>query len=132
MFEGRGRILRLDIGHGVRAAFVADQERVAGREVACAGRLAMSCDETTISILRLAGRDALGDDAAGGVLAEMQHLGAAIDLLKTVRDRDRIEFAARILAAQNAARIFPGDGRTGLDLGPGDLRVLAAAVAPLG
>src|SRR5262249_49070376 len=93
---------------------------------------AMRRDKTAIGVLRFAGCNALGDDAARGVLAEMQHLGAAIDLLETVRDRDRIELAARIIAAQNAARIFPGDRRAGLDLGPGNLRVLAAAVATLG
>ena len=132
VLEVRRRILRLDIGHGVRAAFVADQERVAGGEVARAGRLAMRGDEPAIGVLRHAGRDALGDDPARRVLAEMDHLGAAIDLLVTVRDRDRIELAARIVAAQDAARIFPGDRRPGLDLGPGDLRIVAAAVATLG
>src|SRR4029077_941750 len=76
--------------------------------------------------------DALGDDAAGGVLAEVQHLGAAVDLLVSVRDRDRVELAARIVAAQDAARIFPGDGRAGLELRPGDLGVCAAAIAALG
>src|SRR5215212_255909 len=62
----------------------------------------------------------------------MDHLGAGIDLLEAVGYRDRIEFAARIIAAQNAAWIFPGDGGAGLDLGPGDLGVAAAAVAALG
>src|SRR5581483_9589849 len=76
--------------------------------------------------------DALGDDAAGRVLAEVQHLGARIDLLAAVGDGDRVELAARIVAAQDAARIFPGDGRAGLDLGPGDLRARPTAVAALG
>ena len=87
---------------------------------------------TAIGVVGVAGRDALGDDAARRVLAEMQHLGAGIDLLVPVRDRDRIELAARIVAAQDAARIFPGDRRAGLELGPGDLRARAAAVAALG
>src|SRR5216684_557067 len=112
MFEGRGRVLGLDIGHGMRAAFVADQERIAGGEVARAGRFPVRGDEAAIGVLRFAGRDALGDDAARGVLAEMQHLGAGIDLLETVRNRDRVKLAARMIATQNAARIFPGDGRT--------------------
>src|SRR3982075_260208 len=92
----------------------------------------MGGNEAAIGVLRNAGRDALGDDPAGGVLAEMQHLGAGIHLLVTVRNRDGIEFAARIVAAQDAARIFPGDRRAGLDLGPGNLRIVAAAVAALG
>src|SRR5258707_471128 len=132
MLEQRGRILRLDIGHGVRAAFVADQKRIAGGEVARAGRLAMRGNEAAIGVLRDASRDALGDDPAGGVLAEMQHLGAGIDLLVTVRNRDRVELTTRAVAAQEAAGIFPGDRRAGLDLGPGNLRIAAAAVATLG
>src|SRR3954447_10069287 len=92
----------------------------------------MRRDETAIGVLRLAGGDALGDDAARRVLAEMDHLGAAIDLLIAVRDRDRIEFTTRIVAAENAARILPGDRRTGLDLGPGYLGIVAAAVTTLG
>ncbi len=62
----------------------------------------------------------------------MQHLGAAVDLLAAIGDGDRIELAARMVAAQDAARIFPGDGRAGFDLGPGNLRARAAAVAALG
>src|SRR5262245_32169532 len=62
----------------------------------------------------------------------MQHLGAAVDLLVAVGNRDRVELTARIVAAQDAARILPGAGRTGLDLGPGDLEGAAAAVATLG
>src|ERR1700716_2899863 len=92
----------------------------------------MGGNEAAIGVLRNAGRDALGDDPAGGVLAEMQHLGAGIHLLVTVRNRDGIEFAARIVAAQYAARIFPSDRRSGLDLGPGNLRIVAAAIATLG
>ena len=78
------------------------------------------------------GSDPLRDDAAGRVLAQVNHLGAAVDLLMAVRDRDRIELAARIVAAQDATRIFPGDRRPGFDLGPGDFRIVAAAVATLG
>src|SRR4029078_9879221 len=92
----------------------------------------MGGDEAAIGVLRDAGGDALGNDPAGRVLAEMDHLGAAIDLLVTVRDRDLVDLAGRIVAAQNATRIFPGDRRPGLDLGPGDLGVVATAVATLG
>src|SRR6185437_5857153 len=116
----------------MRAAAVADQKRITGGEIARAGRLAVRRHQSAIGVLRDAGRDPLGNDPAGGVLAEMDHLGPGIDLLVAVRDRDRIEFAARVVAAQDAARIFPGDGRAGLDLGPGDLRIAAAAIAALG
>src|SRR5690606_34717894 len=66
------------------------------------------------------------------VLAQMQHLGAAIDLLIAVGNGDGIEFTARAVATQDAGRVFPGDGRAGFDLGPGDLGIGAAAVAALG
>src|SRR6267142_5734965 len=132
MLEGCGGVLGFHIGHGVGAALVADQERVAGGVVARAGCLAMRGDQAAIGVLRNAGRDALGNDPARGVLAEMQHLGAGIDLLVAVRNRDRVKLAARIVAAQDAAWIFPGDRRPGFDLGPGDLGIVAAAVAALG
>src|SRR5262249_6006770 len=64
--------------------------------------------------------------------AEMDHLGAAIDLLEAVRDRDRIELAAGIVAAEDAARVLPGDGGAGFDLSPGNLRIGTTAVATLG
>src|SRR5438309_6146571 len=92
----------------------------------------MRRDEAAIGVLRLAGGDALGDDPARRVLAEMDHLGAAIDLLIAVRDRDRVEFTTGVIAAQDAARILPGDRGPRLDLGPGDLGIVAPAVATLG
>src|SRR5262249_57797909 len=71
-------------------------------------------------------------DGAGGVFAEMEDFGAGINLLIAVGDRDRIDLAARIFAAEDAAWILPRDRRAGLELGPGDLRILAAAIAALG
>ena len=62
----------------------------------------------------------------------MDHLGAGVGLLAVVGDGDRVELAARAVAAQDAARVFPGDRRAGLDLGPGDLGAVAAAVGALG
>src|ERR1700694_4004234 len=92
----------------------------------------MGGNESAIGVLRNAGGDALGYDPAGGVLPQVNHLGAGIALLVTIRNRDRIEFTARIVAAQDAARIFPGDRRAGLDLCPGNLRIVAAAIATFG
>ena len=102
MLEGDARILRLDIGDGVGAALVADQQRVAVGVVARAGRLAVAGDEAAIGVVRMAGGDALGDDPALRVLAEVGHLGAAVDLLVAVRHRDRIELADEVVAAQDA------------------------------
>ena len=89
----------------------------------------MRRDEPAIGVLRAPRRYALGDDAALGVLAEMDHLGAAVDLLAAVRHGDRIELALRIVAAQNAGRIFPGDRRSRLDLRPADVRIFPATIA---
>src|SRR5208337_4334442 len=132
MLELRARVLRLDVGYGMSAAFVADQEAVALREVARVRGAAVRRDQPAIGIVGPAGRDALRYDAARRVLAEMDHLGAAVDLLAAVRDGDGIELAAAVIAAQDAAWIFPGDGRAGLDLRPGNLRVAAAAIPALG
>src|SRR3954454_10835472 len=84
VLEQSGGVLCLDVGHRVRAALVADQERIARREIARAGRLAVRGHEAPIGVLGTSRRDALGDDTAGGVLAQVQHLGAGIDLLITV------------------------------------------------
>ena len=48
----------------------------------------------------------------------MDHFGAGVRLLVTAGQRYREEFADRVIAAQNAAGVFPGDGRAGFRLGP--------------
>src|SRR5690606_32305117 len=88
--------------------------------------------QAAIGVGGAAGGNALGDDARASVLAEVHHLGAGVGLLAPVGDGDGVEFADAGLPAQDAARIFPGDGRAGLDLGPADLRARAAAIAALG
>ena len=62
----------------------------------------------------------------------MNHLGAGIGLLVVVGDGDGIELANRVVALQDAARIFPGDGCAGLDLGPGNLGIASLTDAALG
>ena len=116
----------------MRATVVTDQQRVAIGEVARARRLAMGADLPAIGVVRAARRNALRNDPARRVLAEMDHLGAGIHLLAAVRDGDRVELAARFIAAQDAGRILPGDGGARLDLRPRNLRTVAAAVAALG
>ncbi len=49
-----------------------------------------------------------------------------------VGDGDGIEFADAVVAAQDAAWVFPGNRGAGLDLGPADLGIAAAAIAALG
>jgi hypothetical protein len=131
MFKMRRRVLGLDIRHSVGAALVADQERIAVGEVARVGGLAVRGDEAAVGVLRVPGGDALGNDPAGRALAQVDHLGAAVDLLIAVRHGDRIELAFRAIPAQNAARILPGYRRTPFDLRPTYLGIAVATVSPL-
>ena len=62
----------------------------------------------------------------------MDHLRAGIGLLHIVRHGHRVELADRVVAFEYATGIFPRDRRSGLDLRPGNLRVVAAAMAALG
>jgi hypothetical protein len=64
--------------------------------------------------------------------ADMDHLGAGVGLLPMVGQGDRIELADAAVAAQDAARILPGDRRTGFHLGPGNVGARATALAALG
>src|SRR3546814_14036406 len=80
----------------------------------------------------MTGGDALGDDRRLRVAAEMNHLGAGVGLLMMMGEGDRIEFADRVIAAQDAARIFPGHRRAGLDLRPRDLARHTTTIAAFG
>src|SRR6185437_16750785 len=91
-------IARLDIRHGVSAAFRANQKRVALRVVARVRCLRVNTDETAVGVVCLAGADALGNDAAARVLAEMDHLGSGVGLLKVVGDGDGEELSHRVVA----------------------------------
>ena len=132
MLEVRRGILGFDIGHGVCAAGIANQQTIAVGKVARAGRLLMRRDEPAVGVLRVTGGDTFRDDPARGVLTEMDHLCAAVDLLAAIGNRDRVELAARVVAAQDATWILPSDRRTGFNLRPGNLRILATAITTLG
>src|SRR5665213_3520392 len=80
----------------------------------------------------MSGGDRLRDNGAAGVLADVDHLCAGVGLLVVRRDGDRVALAHRVVALENDARVLPGDRRTGLDLGPGDLRVHPSALAAFG
>src|SRR5699024_3064070 len=79
-----------------------------------------------------AGADALGDDLAFGVLADVHHLGTGVGLLVMMGQRDRVELADGTIADKYAAGVLPGDRRAGLDLCPADLGVIATALAAFG
>src|SRR5262249_41736302 len=111
---GRG-VAAFNVGHGVGAAFRADEQRVALGVIARVLSLRVRADQAAIGVLRDAGTDAFGDDARAGVFAQVHHLGAGVGLLVVVGDGDREEFAHRVLAAQDAAWVFPRDRGTGFD-----------------
>ena len=116
----------------MRATFLADQQGIALRVITCIFSLWHDSDEASVSILRVTPPIFPSKQSCFSCFADMCHLGAGVRLLHIVGDRHRIELANRVLAAQDAARIFPGDRRAGLNLRPGNLRVVAAAVATLG
>src|SRR5690242_17371448 len=114
------------------AAAVADKQRIALGEVAGFVGFRADLDETAIAVLSLPGGDTFGDDAAAGVAADVVHLGAGVGDLLIAGHRNRIEFACGVIALQDDAGVFPGDGGAGLDLCPGDLGVVAFADAAFG
>ena len=126
------RVLDLDIGKGVGAAAVADQQGVALGVIARTLGPLTDPYQAAIGLLTFAGGDALGNDGRTGVAPQMDHLGAGVGLLTTLGDGDRVEFANRVVPAQDAAGVFPGDRRTRLDLGPGDLGARSATLPALG
>ena len=128
---GRG-IANLDIGHGVRAAVLAEQQRIALGEIADPFGARRNADQPAVGVLALAGADPLRHDGRAAAPPVVDHLGAGIGLLVIVGHRDRIELTDRILAVEDAAGIFPGDRAAGLDLGPADLAALALAQRALG
>src|ERR1022692_1205422 len=128
----RRRILHFEVGERVRAALIAQQHGIALRIVARVGGAFQDLDRAAIGVLAVPRRDALGDDGAGGVLADVDHFGARVGLLVMIGERHRVKFADRVVADQQAAWIFPGDGGAGFHLRPGDLGVDAPARAALG
>ena len=124
-------VLDLEIRKRVRPAPITNEQRVALRVIPRAACLLGDLDEPAICVLPMPGRDALRDDGALRVLAQVDHLRTGVRLLVVVRRRYRVELAHRVVALQDAPRILPGDRGAGLDLRPRDLRLHAEALAPL-
>ena len=62
----------------------------------------------------------------------MDHLGTRVGLLTAGCDGHRVELTDALVALQDTAGVFPGDGGAGLDLCPADLGTHAATGATLG
>src|SRR5688572_4323408 len=127
----RARVADFEIGKRVRAALVADEQRVALRVVTGALGLLRNPHLAAIRVLPSAGRDPLRDDRALGVLPEVDHLRAGIGLLHVVRRGDRVELADGVVTLKDAAWILPRDSRPGFHLRPCNLRIDANAMAAL-
>ena len=126
------RVADFNVGNGVGPALVPDEKGVALGEVLGPVGGWVDLHQSPVGVLAVSGRDALGDDGALGVLADVDHLGAGVGLLVVVDQGHRVELAHRVVPLEDHAGVLPGDSRAGLNLGPGNLGVLAGALAPLG
>ncbi len=125
------RVVAFNVGVGVRATIRPQQHRVALREVAGVVGVFADLHQAAVAVVRHVGRDALRDDGALRVLADVLHLRPRVGLLVPLGEGDRVELADRVVAGQNDGRVLLGHGRTGLQLRPADLRVVALTEAPL-
>ena len=90
-------------------AAVGEQEAIALRVVAGILRIGADVDEPAVAILALASADTLRDDAATGVLPEVDHLRTGIGLLEVVRDSDGVEFGDGVIPLEHTAGVLPRD-----------------------
>src|SRR6266550_5333952 len=80
----------------------------------------------------MARRNTFGNNRRLSVLTKVNHLGPGVGLLRMIGQRNGVELGDRVIALQDARRIFPGDGRTCFNLGPRNLRISTGALAALG
>ena len=80
----------------------------------------------------MTGRNTFRHDRTFRILTQVDHLRSGICLLVIVGYSNRIELSDRIIAGQDATRVFPGNGRTGFHLCPRNLAAFAFAQAALG
>ena len=118
MLDLRTVVHYFDVWERVRARVRTNQHRVALRIVPSVFGLRHDLYQTTITVVSVARRDSFRDDRRAGILAKVDHLRTGVGLLRVICQRDRVEFADRVIALQNARRILPGDRRTGFDLRP--------------
>src|SRR5262249_31554644 len=93
----RGAVAHLQVRERVRAAAVAQQQRVALRIVAGVDRPLHDLHQAAVAVLPAPRRDALRDDRAARVLAQVDHLGPGVGLLEVVRQRHRVKLADRVV-----------------------------------
>ena len=116
----------------MRATSRTEQQAVALAVVARALGPGRNLHQTPVAVLTVPGGDTLRYDGTAGVAAEVNHLRAGVRLLVIVRNRHGVEFPDGIVAGEDTAGIFPGDGRAGFDLRPRNLAPFAFTQAALG
>ena len=131
MFENARFVAALDVRPSVGTTFVTQQQRVALRIVTRVLGFGGNPHQTTITILTMTGRNTFRYDGTTGVLAQVNHFGARVGLLVVVGHGNGVELAHGVVAQKHAARVFPSDGRTRLDLRPRNLGAVTAAEASL-
>ncbi len=118
MFHPGGAVHHLEVRERMSAALIAQKQRVALGVIPGPSGALHDFDEATVAVLSVTRGDPLGDDGAFGVFSNVNHLGSRIRLLVVVGERHRVELPDGVVPDQEAARIFPGDRRTGFHLRP--------------
>src|SRR5207237_680760 len=95
MFHPGGRVPHFDVWECMRAALVADQQRVALRVIPRAGSAFHDLHQPSIRVLPVAGGDTLRHRRATGVLANGNHVRARIGLQISVGQRDGVGLSRR-------------------------------------
>src|SRR5690625_7452134 len=75
------RICRFYIRERMRSAGLADQHRVTLGGAPGIFRLPVKLDKATVTVIRIAGRNPLGDTGTLGILSDVNHLRTSISLL---------------------------------------------------
>lgn len=130
MFDfGVGRV-DSEGGEGVGAALLADEHGVALGVVTGSYCFGSDVDEAAVGILGAVCGDAFRDDCGACIFSDVDHFGSGIGLHGSCCEGHGVELADRVVALEDAAGVFPGNGGSGFDLGPGDLGVISEAFAP--
>src|ERR1700720_729201 len=114
------------------AAAVPDQQRIALGKIAGLIGFGPYLHQSTIAVIPLSGRNTFGDNTAPGITAYMVHFSTGIGNLFVTRYGNGIKFTGGMIPLQDHTGVFPGNGRAGLYLCPGDLGMCPFADPPFG
>ena len=118
VFDGRRGVGDDHVGESVRAAFIAQEERVALAVITRVLGMDTHLHESPVGVLAMACGDTFGDDTRAGVFADVNHLRSGVCLLVVIGEGYGVELRRGVIAAEDAGGVFPSDGRACLDLCP--------------